>query len=133
MIDLYPKTCPLCGGEVEYIEKTQLYGRFLKYDSGSPYLYHCKKCDARVGTHKDRPLEAMGMLANKEMADMRQKTHSFFDKFWKGQAQRTACYKKLAEEMGIPFEECHFAYFNLEQLKQAYEILLRWWREKYDR
>ena len=25
--------------------------------------------------------------------------------------------------MGIPVEECHFGYFDLEQLRQAYRIL----------
>ena len=113
--------------------KTSIYGCKPKYTTGSPYAYHCTKCGAVVGTHKERPLEAMGLLANKEMADMRQKAHSMFDKFWKSQKQRTECYQRLADDMGIPFEECHFAFFTLEQLQKAYKILTKWWYEKYDR
>lgn len=35
-------------------------------------------------------------------------------------------YAKLAEEMGIPVEMCHFGYFDMEQLKRAYKILKKW-------
>lgn len=133
MINLEPKICNICGGKVEFIEKKALYGGKIKYKTGSPYCYHCKQCGATVGTHKERPREAMGLLANKEMADMRQKAHSMFDKFWRSPEKRTKCYQRLAEEMGIPIEECHFAYFTLEQLEQAYTILVRWWRERYDK
>ena len=119
MSNLYvecPKVCNICGGEVELVLKTAIYGHNLRYNSGSPYLYHCKKCGATVGTHKTRPHVAMGLLANKEMAEMRQKAHDMFDKFWKNAKDRTVCYQKLAEEMKIPFEECHFARFTLEQI-----------------
>ena len=132
-IELCPKVCNICGGEVEYVEKTSIYGPVLKYKTGSSYCYHCTKCGAVVGTHKEKPLEAMGLLADKEMRDWRQKAHSMFDKFWKTQEQRTACYQRLADEMGIPFEDCHFAYFTTKQLEQAYTILVKWWREMYDR
>lgn len=32
-------------------------------------------------------------------------------------------YAWLAGQMGIPVNECHFGYFNLTQLLQAYKIL----------
>lgn len=28
--------------------------------------------------------------------------------------------------MNIPVKECHFGYFDMEQLKQAYKILKSW-------
>ena len=132
-VDTHPKICNICGGEVEFVENTKIYGNYLKYGKKSGWCYHCKKCGAVVGTHIKNPTEALGLLANKEMADARQKAHAMFDKFWKNKKQRTEAYQKLAIEMGVPEEECHFAYFDLEQLKKSYQILLRWWREKYDR
>lgn len=133
MIDLHPTKCNICGGHVIYTEVAKVYGkRNLKFKT-SGYCYYCTRCRALVGTHKDRPDEAMGILANKEMSEMRQKSHDLFDKLWKNRKERTAMYQKLADELGIPFEECHFAYFDKQQLEKVYSILVKLWREKYDR
>lgn len=133
MIDLHPTKCNICGGHVVYTEVAKVYGeKNLKFKS-SGYCYHCINCGAIVGTHKNAPKDAMGILANKEMAEMRQKSHKLFDTLWKTRDQRTAMYQRLADELGIPFEECHFGYFDLEQLKKVYSILVKLWREKYDR
>ena len=136
MIDLYPTKCNLCGGYVEYISNDKIYGK--KYGSG--YCYHCTKCGAYVGTHKPRPREALGILANKEMQKWKIWCHDLFDKLWKGvpayvmadgtkvdrvkpKMTRGQAYFLLAKEMNIPFKECHFGYFDLPQLKRAYAIL----------
>ena len=133
MIDLHPTKCNICGGHVIYMKVDKVYGKNnLKYQT-SGYCYRCINCGALVGTHKARPDEAMGILANREMSEMRQKSHALFDKLWKNGKQRTAMYHKLADELGIPFEECHFAYFTMEQLEKVYSILIKMWREKYDR
>lgn len=127
MIDAYPKTCNICGGRVEYISNARIYGR--QYGSG--YCYHCTKCGAYVGTHRPWPRKAMGILADAEMREWKMKCHGLFDPFWNGtgkgmQKRRQSLYRRLAEEMDTPLEECHFGYFNLQQLKQAYEIMGRW-------
>jgi len=132
-IDFYPKTCNICGGDVEYVRLTKVYGRHLKYGVKSGYCYHCKNCGATVGTHITEPRKAYGILANQEMATLRQRNHNMFDKMWKNRKQRTKLYQKLADEMGIEFENCHFGYFNVEELEKSYQILLKWWRNKYDR
>lgn len=131
-IDLKPKICNICGGEVELVKTTSIYGHNLKYGKKCEYCYHCKKCDAIVSTRKDDPTTALGILADKETAQLRQKCHDMFDKFWKNSKQRTTCYTKLAQELGIEVEDCHFAFFDKERLNSAYQILLKWWREKYD-
>ena len=117
MIDLQPKVCNLCGGKVEY-QKTR---------------YVCLVCGAYVGTHKNRPKEAMGTLADERTRKKRIELHQFLDKFWRTKRGRNKAYKKLAEEMGIPFDECHFGYMNYEELEQAKQILLKWWYNRYDR
>ena len=127
-IDLYPKVCPLCGGEVTYqrLNKKDIFGH------SSGYFYLCQSCGATVGTHKSDPTKALGYLADKETREMRRKIHLMFDNFWKNHAERESYYQKLADEMGISKEECHFSWFSKEELDKAYKILLKWWREKYD-
>ena len=127
MIDLYPKVCNLCGGPVEYISNSQIYGR--QYGSG--FCYRCRSCGAYVGTHKPQPRKALGILANTEMREWKQKCHNQFDPFWQEhkdkQRRRKNLYIRLAGEMGIDVRDCHFGYFDLDQLKTAYRILEKWW------
>ena len=132
-INEYPKVCNICGGKVEYISLRALYGNYLKYGEKSGFCYHCKNCDATVGTHVEEPKKAFGLLADKKMRELRQRNHAMFDKFWKDKNQRTKFYKKLAKEMEIPLEECHFSWFSVEELEKSYQIMLNWWRNKYDK
>lgn len=118
-MNLYPKTCNLCGGKVEYIGNDKIYGR--KYGSG--YCYHCRKCGAYVGTHKPRPKEALGILADKEMRQMKMACHDIFDTLWKTHKERQRCYKMLADKLGIDVKDCHFGYFDKRMLQASYEIL----------
>lgn len=129
MINLYPKKCNICGGEVEYITNDKIYGK--QYGSG--YCYHCKKCGAYVGTHRPRPKQAMGILANSQMRKGKRECHKLFDSLWKGkhaQTKRKECYSRLAKDLNIPVKECHFGYFNLDQLRKAYKIILKWNKEE---
>lgn len=118
-----PTVCNICGGEVEYVRNSEVYG----FSRGSGWCYRCKSCGAYVGTHVPRPKEALGVLADERMRMGKQFCHSLFDKRWVGaqnrRKARTEQYAWLAERMGIPVEECHFGYFGLEQLRQAYRIL----------
>lgn len=119
---LQPTTCNLCGGNVIYTTNDRIYGK--KYGSG--YCYLCTACGAYVGTHRPRPKEALGILANERMKKGKRVCHEIFDKLWKNGRERRVLYAKLAEEMGIPVEMCHFGYFDMEQLKRAYKILKKW-------
>lgn len=135
-VDLHPTICNICGGEVEYIENSKIYGRSY----GSGWCYHCKECDAYVGTHKPRPKEALGILANDEMKKWKQWCHREFDALWRGvpayikldgtkvkavkpKMSRGQAYAKLAKEMCISQRDCHFGYFDVQELKRAYAIL----------
>lgn len=122
-MDLYPTVCNLCGGPVVYTSNAEIYGR--EYGSGKCYL--CTQCGAYVGTHKPRPREALGVLADDRMRKGKMACHSVFDSMWHGKKKahkkRRDLYAWLAKQMEIPIEDCHFGYFNLEQLKQAYRIL----------
>lgn len=126
MIDLHPTTCNICGGKVIYTSNTAVYGR--RYGSGMCYL--CTKCGAYVGTHEPRPKEALGILSNKEMRSMKMTCHNLFDALWKGKpskgsgrSPRRKAYRWLSDQLGIPEEECHFGYFDMNMLQRAYSLL----------
>lgn len=135
MIDLHPTICNLCGGTVEFVKNSKIYGKSY----GSGFCYHCINCGAYVGTHKPNPTEALGLLANEEMRIWKMWCHNIFDKLWKPhyrfneetkrakmvfpKMKRGQAYSLLAKEMGIPKKECHFGYFNVKQLKRAYAII----------
>ena len=118
-INLQPTECNLCGGKVLYLSNAGIYGRPF----GSGYCYYCMECGAYVGTHKGRPKEAFGILANMEMRKLKMACHNIFDSIWNGAEQRKLCYQILAEKLGIPVEDCHFGYFDTDMLKKAYSIL----------
>lgn len=118
--DKQPKRCNLCGGKVVYVPNKLIYGKSY----GSGFCYMCTKCKAYVGTHEPRPMEAMGLLANKEMRNLKQICHDLFDEKWKTHNERRYMYHKLADKMGITMPECHFGYFDADQLKQALKILM---------
>jgi hypothetical protein len=120
-IDLQPKKCPLCGCTVVHTTNDVIYGK--QYGSG--YSYICTGCKAFVGTHKSRPQQALGILADTEMRELRKKCHEIFDKTWNTPEERKQRYAELAEKMHMNKEACHFAYFNMELLEKAYKILTK--------
>ena len=122
MIDLHPTVCNLCGGKVIYTSNKNIYGK----KQGSGFCYLCTQCGAHVGPHVPHPKEAYGVLADSEMRLLKSKCHEMFDKRWIGHTQkrRRREYQWLADQMGIPLDECHFGYFTKEQLLKAYNILL---------
>lgn len=135
MINLYPEKCNLCNGKVIFTDNKRIYGK--SYGSGKCYI--CTKCGAYVGTHKPRPREALGLLANEEMRKGKKICHEIFDGFWKGKKnstqKRKKAYAEMAKILGIPVNECHFGYFDLPMLKKAYKavVYMKRKRDLFDR
>lgn len=131
-INLFPRKCNICGGKVIYTKNDYVYGKQL----GSGFCYFCTQCFAYVGTHKSRPKEALGLLADEQMRKGKMYCHEIFDSFWKGKNKarykRTRLYWYLADELGIPVEYAHFGYFDLDLLRKAYKVLLRWKKDGID-
>lgn len=125
MIDLYPRKCNICGGDVVYVSNACIYGR--EYGNGKCYL--CLQCGAYVGTHKPWPKRALGLLADESMRKGKMMCHEIFDSKWRGKPKahkkRKDMYIWLSKMMGIPVSECHFGYFDINQLRKAYKILLK--------
>ena len=122
MIDFHPKICNICGGRVVYIENSCIYGKSY----GSGYCYFCTKCHAHVGTHKNRPRKAMGILADKPMRAWKMRCHKLFDSMWNNSKERDFLYNKLAKALDIPIDDCHFGYFDICMLQKAYRIIKSW-------
>lgn len=113
-----PSTCPFCGEEVNYASNAEIYGK--EYGSGKCYL--CRRCDAYTGTHNGTDI-ALGILANKEMRELKKQCHSIFDNLWNNRKERNELYNKLAKLMNIDRRHCHFGHFDTEELKKALQIL----------
>ena len=116
-----PSKCNICGGEVSYCSNARVYGK--EYGSGK--MYYCEKCGAYVGTSKTRPRDAVGILANAEMRDIRKKCHDLIEKKWKTGENEREKYALLAQELDIPLSECQLGCLVLTTLRKAYEILKR--------
>lgn len=129
-MELKPTNCNICGCDtVIYTSNKVIYGK--EYGSGK--CYYCTNCGAYVGTHKPRPDEALGLLATKEMRDMKMKCHDLFDATWKNKETRkeqcearNAAYERLAKELNIDINECHFGWFDMDMLDKAYDLLIKW-------
>lgn len=116
-IDKYPipTICPYCGKEVIFTSNAEIYGR--EYGNGK--CYKCVECDSYVGTHNGTKIP-LGIIANKELRELKKKCHDLFDKTWDYKLHnRGQKYKELAEYLKIPVEECHFGWFNKEILDKA--------------
>ena len=62
----------------------------------------------------------------------RNECHQWFDKLWKDHEERDIYYHRLASELDIDYEQCHFATMSVDQLEKALPIIKKWWWEKYD-
>ena len=126
-MELHPTICNICNKEtVIYTSNSIIYGK--EYGSGK--CYYCTNCKSYVGTHKPRPDEALGLLATKEMREMKMKCHDLFDATWKNEKDkkkaRNNSYARLAKELDIPVKECHFGWFDMDMLTKAYNTLMTW-------
>ena len=59
--------------------------------------------------------------------------HLWFDKLWRNHSEREYYYQKLADELGIPKDQCHFSKMSDEMRELAMVYIKKWWWEKYDR
>lgn len=117
-----PTACNTCGGgRVTLANNSEIYGR--EYGSW-PYIYLCWICMSYVGLHPDTDLP-LGTLADLETREARKKRSVFglLTKY-KFKGDRKEAYQWLAQAMGIPQRQCHWAMFSKEQCEQA-ELLIK--------
>ena len=59
--------------------------------------------------------------------------HKWFDKLWRNHEERDLYYHRLAEEMNMEYEKCHFSMMTDKELDMAIQIIKQMWWEKYDK
>lgn len=115
-----PKRCHICGGEHITLERNSVVYNGKKYGDW-PYIYLCNGCRAYVGLHPETDLP-LGTLADEDTRQARKLCKEPFEKLWRsGKLGRNEAYKKLADFLGIPKNECHFAWFTTEMCYEARE------------
>ena len=121
--------CPYCGVNAELVDSTRVYRR--SYGK----LWLCQPCQAWVGVHKDsRSNRPKGSLAKESLRKLRIEAHAVFDPTWgelleQGVSRRKArklLYTRLADSLGIDFDECHIGMFDEDRCKRAIKICLGW-------
>lgn len=117
------KQCPYCDASTEFIDSAEVYRESYGM------IYICRPCKAWVGVHKDTSV-ALGRLANAELRNWKREAHENFDKLWrkkmergykKGRA-RLMAYKWLSEQLGIPKEETHIGWFDIDMCQKVINI-----------
>ena len=115
--------CPYCQRVSEYVDSAVVYSRSYGM------IYLCRSCRAWVGVHKgtDRPL---GRLADAELRDAKKAAHAAFDPLWKRKMRtgvaknkaRGAGYRWLAEQLDIPYSQCHIGMFDANTCRRVVDI-----------
>lgn len=105
--------CQYCKGTATLCDSSAVY----KKSYGLIYLCGC---GARVGAHKNsKKHKPMGILADKELRELRIEFHSLFDNTYKNKKDRNKQYKWLSESIGISQKECHGATMENDTIKKA--------------
>lgn len=112
-------TCDYCGSPATLEDSKVVYGKSY----GPIYICRCVPGDiAYVGCHKGTE-EPLGRLANLNLRQWKIKAHWAFDPLWKkGLISRGRAYRWLADELGIPKEECHIGMFDVQMCKRVVEL-----------
>lgn len=118
-------TCCICNTEGVVVSGKDIYEH--RPDLWSKKIWRCPNHpDCYVGSH-EKSGEALGVMADKNLRELKMKAHSIFDPWWKSRrVNRYRCYSRLANEMGIDINDCHFGHFKEEQLKKAIELIQDW-------
>jgi hypothetical protein len=115
--------CPYCGEPSKLVGGDAVYPH--RQDLYSKKFYLCRPCDAYVGCHPNSETP-LGRLANAELRRAKMATHRAFDPLWKEHGmRRSEAYQWLAEQLGIPAEECHVGMFDVARCNQAIEVCNR--------
>lgn len=112
-----PTTCNCCNGtRVHLVENSEIYGGRSFGDW--PYAYLCRNCFASVGLHPGTDLP-LGTLADKPLREARKTCKAPFEQIWRDYMTRKQAYAWLADQLGIPGEQCHFGLFDIALCHQA--------------
>jgi hypothetical protein len=90
-------------------------------------------CGAYVGCHPDTT-DPLGSLADYRLRQARMKAHALFDPMWEAKMARDGCsktvarragYAWLAEQLGIPKEDCHISWMDVAMCEKVQVVCAR--------
>ena len=120
--------CDYCGNPAELVGGDVVYPRMPWL--ADKKIWRCEPCGAWVGCHQGTT-NALGRLANAELRKAKMAAHAAFDPLWKERVRRTGCgkkvarsaaYKWLAAQLGIPREECHVGMMDVDRCRRVVEV-----------
>ena len=118
-----PTTCRHCGGKVEPVHNSRIYGSAF---GEWPWSYLCENCGAYVGMHPYTNLP-LGTVANKSQREARSSVKRLFNDLWVNSPNRrearTKAYAWLASKMGLTEAECHFGLFDEDLCDRASDVI----------
>lgn len=109
--------CTDCQLEAEFVDSAEVYG-------GKSYgmIYICRGCGNYVGAHANSN-KPKGTLADARTRLMRRNAHLAFDPIWQGgKKNRVTAYKRLAEWLEIPAQDCHIGLFDLDMCQRVIDV-----------
>ncbi len=116
----FPEGCNICGSlkSVILTDSTVIYG------SSYGLIYLCIKCRSYVGVHQDKNNNhgeadaPKGMLADRELRDLRKTAHKYFDPLWQDtNLSRKGAYKVLKRVLDISDDRAHIAVLSKQELR----------------
>jgi len=115
--------CPYCGSQAILRPASAVHG--AEYRNPGEEVYVCARypvCDSYVGAHRRTRLP-MGTLADRPLRIKRMEAHNAFDRLWQsGMMSRTAAYRWLQVQLGLPPEEAHIAKFSEWRCAQVIQL-----------
>ena len=117
-----PTECQYCGGKVEVVKNSEIYGR--EYGEW-PWAYLCRGCKAYVGMHPFTGIP-LGTLADALTREARKQAKDAFNPLWQsGGMTRSEAYAWLAAQLGITAGACHVGWFDIATCERVVEIIER--------
>lgn len=117
-----PTLCRYCKAPVKIARHAEIYGG-REYGDW-PFVYLCTNsdCGAYVGIHDGTDIP-VGTLADRPLRVARKYSKGQFYKLMRQQDwSRDKAYEWLAKHMGLPVEETHFGWFDLDQCGKAGDL-----------
>ena len=115
--------CPYCNSQAFLRPASAVHGQ--EYRQPGEEVYVCARypdCDSYVSAHRRTHLP-MGTLANRPLRIKRMEAHEAFNRLWKsGMMSRTAAYRWLQVQMGLPPEEAHIDKFSELRCEQVIRL-----------
>ena len=113
--------CPYCGSIAVLRPAKDIYN---SVDDQNKKLLVCKnypECDSYIKVDKNG--KPQGVMANKELRQLRAEAHRYFDEIFKNNIlSRKDAYKLLSDKLGIPLNDTHMSTFDEYRCKVTIKI-----------